>query len=558
MRCGLVRDDSPVSEFSNPLPVAHLSLQPGSFNKVDAKALQMAKEQLLGVKKSLYKTEVKLVVEDDKILTVSSSRKQEISETAFSNEVENVSLEEEGGHKEKVIIAQSADDAIDSGEDEEEAKQGEASEEMQAPNEGEKTSDCYKCLFEQFDAAKKTEAIADPVWWRIADLTNRSELNIPDEHFYALQKEIHSRLNVKISKTAETLLTALAKLPQDELVRIATSFYVDGSKHVLAHLSSLRIPKQVSTEERLNAWILDIDLAEETETLTELANLKCDDGEVVWIFKVIAKMQVLVYVLFENLQYGIPGEALSERDIDVLYCSVFFETLRDVVSVHFGEICSRASRERKQQTIDASSEGSKVDWLFCHRHYGENSKWGREFGLMENSSIKLDNDAKIAEDKIKGILNMRDMLKALNLALPKEGVSTAIDQARKKILLPGVLFRMEFPYRRVLSQSRRKSMIFTWPSIVASLKDFCFGLRARDQTRKSSESRRKEEKMDDRARSAYWAHSEKKEAPNCVGEQGKERLAFDLFCNGTYRLNDICPAHDVPNPICLSHTHKPF
>src|SRR4051812_16303156 len=41
---------------------------------------------------------------------------------------------------------------------------------------------------------------------------------------------------------------------------------------------------------------------------------------------------------------------------------------------------------------------------------------------------------------IKGELNMRDMLKALNLTLPEEGVSAVIDQARKKILLPGVFF----------------------------------------------------------------------------------------------------------------------
>jgi len=55
---------------------------------------------------------------------------------------------------------------------------------------------------------------------------------------------------------------------------------------------------------------------------------------------------------------------------------------------------------------------------------------------MENASIKPDNHA---GDMIKGELNMRDMLKALNLTLLEEGVSAVIDQARK-ILLPGLFF----------------------------------------------------------------------------------------------------------------------
>jgi hypothetical protein len=59
--------------------------------------------------------------------------------------------------------------------------------------------------------------------------------------------------------------------------------------------------------------------------------------------------------------------------------------------------------------------------------------------LVENASHKPDNHAKISDDRIKGQLGLRDMLKSLTRGLP-EGISTTLDEARKKILLPSVFF----------------------------------------------------------------------------------------------------------------------
>ncbi|RUS25305.1 hypothetical protein BC938DRAFT_472353 [Jimgerdemannia flammicorona] len=86
-----------------------------------------------------------------------------------------------------------------------------------------------------------------------------------------------------------------------------------------------------------------------------------------------------------------------------------------------GEIVSRASRNRRTNALDASSEaeGYHIDWLFTvyfdsQRHDLANDlTWGQEFSLCERAGSKIENGKKLLNNTLKVQKTLRDMHRTL-------------------------------------------------------------------------------------------------------------------------------------------------
>ncbi|CAG8705149.1 2964_t:CDS:10 [Funneliformis mosseae] len=158
-----------------------------------------------------------------------------------------------------------------------------------------------------------------------------------------------------------------------------------------------------------------------------------------------------VYYIIELLHYTynmidkkIPQRENSERDIDVIFKSHMFSCFDDIMDSHFGEMVSRASRQRRTQAIDASdkAEGYHLDWLFTRHDLARDLTWGREFSLCERAGSKIENGRKILDNTLKVQKTLRDMHQTLLETLSNAGggaVPVKVAQAFRKLLLPGFI-----------------------------------------------------------------------------------------------------------------------
>ncbi|CAG8785674.1 6304_t:CDS:2, partial [Gigaspora rosea] len=101
----------------------------------------------------------------------------------------------------------------------------------------------------------------------------------------------------------------------------------------------------------------------------------------------------------------IPQRENSERDIDVIFKSHMFSCFDKIMDFRFGEIVSRASRQRHILAIGASdkAEGYHTDWLFTILPRGKN------FSFCEKAGSKIENGRKILDNTFKVQKTLRDM-----------------------------------------------------------------------------------------------------------------------------------------------------
>ncbi|CAI2195320.1 18237_t:CDS:2, partial [Funneliformis geosporum] len=127
---------------------------------------------------------------------------------------------------------------------------------------------------------------------------------------------------------------------------------------------------------------------------------------------------------YNMIDKKIPQRENSERDIDVIFKSHMFSCFDDIMDLHFGEMVSRASRQRRTQAIDASdkAEGYHLDWLFTRHDLARDLTWGREFSLCERAGSKIE----------------MTLLETLSNA-GGGAVPVKVAQAFRKLLLPGFI-----------------------------------------------------------------------------------------------------------------------
>ncbi|RUS29662.1 hypothetical protein BC938DRAFT_480394 [Jimgerdemannia flammicorona] len=146
----------------------------------------------------------------------------------------------------------------------------------------------------------------------------------------------------------------------------------------------------------------------------------------------------------EMLDKGIPQRNNSERDIDIAIKAHIFSCLDNILDKHYGEIVSRASRNRRTLAIGASknAEGYHVDWLFTRHDLAKDSAWGREFSLCERAGSTVENRQKISSDTMKVQKTLRDMHQSLYNAITEAGngaLSKSVLNQTTKLLMPGFI-----------------------------------------------------------------------------------------------------------------------
>ncbi|CAG8601311.1 4881_t:CDS:2, partial [Paraglomus occultum] len=112
----------------------------------------------------------------------------------------------------------------------------------------------------------------------------------------------------------------------------------------------------------------------------------------------------------------------SERDIDIFIKRHIFSCLDNVLDSHFGEMVSRASRDRRAVAVDAQKPQRDIIWTGCLRHdLAKDLPYGREFSLCERTGSKIDNERKILSNTLKAQKTLRDMHRTLIEAISADG-----------------------------------------------------------------------------------------------------------------------------------------
>ncbi|RUP42975.1 hypothetical protein BC936DRAFT_137816 [Jimgerdemannia flammicorona] len=184
-----------------------------------------------------------------------------------------------------------------------------------------------------------------------------------------------------------------------------------------------------------------------------------DVGYIIELLRYVMYLLLLLIIRCEMIQKGIPQRNNSERDIDIFVKRHVFACMDSIVDNHFGEVVSRASRERRTGAQDSceNAEGYHIDWLFTvwfpwdffavgiriihlqnphlQRHdLGRELPWGREFSLCERAGSRISNDKKVFLDTLRVQKTLRDMHQSL-----METITAAVLYASPKLLMPGFM-----------------------------------------------------------------------------------------------------------------------
>jgi len=170
--------------------------------------------------------------------------------------------------------------------------------------------------------------------------------------------------------------------------------------------------------------------------LGDLQEEDCLDDDVGYIFE-------LLRYACQWIKKTIPQRHNSERDIDVFVKTHVFSCFDGVADQHFGEMVSRASRDRRANALDSpdNAEGYHIDWMFT-RHDLSNESWGQEFSMCERAGSKLESKSKILSDTLKVQKTIRDMHQALIKDISAAGngaVSKPVLNASMKLVMPGFI-----------------------------------------------------------------------------------------------------------------------
>ncbi|RUS27434.1 hypothetical protein BC938DRAFT_483254 [Jimgerdemannia flammicorona] len=217
-----------------------------------------------------------------------------------------------------------------------------------------------------------SENSVNPLWWRIIDLSfsgvNPTISSSDQEAAHALVRAV-LRVGQQdewtvLQAPAERCLKSLAKLTTKQLKKVAKLVRPMGTSGAI-----LQIQQMLKTggEEEMNLFVVkDNPDLQDDEQDNETFLINKDD----YLDDDVAYILDLLRYIYEMITLGIPSRENSERDIDIFVNSHIFSCFNGILDNHFGEIVSRASRERRK--------GARHD-------LAKDLTWGREFSLCERA-----------------------------------------------------------------------------------------------------------------------------------------------------------------------------
>ncbi|CAG8601543.1 12733_t:CDS:10, partial [Funneliformis caledonium] len=226
-----------------------------------------------------------------------------------------------------------------------------------------------KFLISQTDPSSRYKSSLSPIWWRIIDASDpkiTSDL-LTEADMSELIAVFASVLNVGnptedwaiLEPSVERCLQALAKLDNDHLSRVGKIVQLEGSHGAILEIQ--KIMKNVETSSLSVSLFGDEDTNDKVKPTPSVEEKDYLNPDVQFILD-------LVRFTCEMLAKGIPQRKYSERDVDVFIKRHLFSCFDNILDSHFGEMVSRASRDRRVGAIDTpeTTEGYHTDWMFTN------------------------------------------------------------------------------------------------------------------------------------------------------------------------------------------------
>jgi len=300
-------------------------------------------------------------------------------------------------------------------------------------------------LTSQTDPSDRYESSLNPIWWRIIDASDLKSTSdfLTEADMSDLVAVFASALNVghptedwtTLEPSVERCLQALAKLDNDHLSKVGKIVALEGF-----HGAILEIQKMVKNVETSSLSVSLFDDEDTNDKVKPTSSIEEED----YLNPDVQFILDLIRFTCEMLAKGIPQRKNSERDIDVFIKRHLFSCFDNILDSHFGEMVSRASRDRRAGAMDApeTAEGYHLDWMFTKHDLAKDLPYGREFSLCERTGSRIENERKILSNTLKAQKTLRDMHRTLVEAISVEGggmLSKQVLGATTKLLMPGFL-----------------------------------------------------------------------------------------------------------------------
>ncbi|CAG8509376.1 19185_t:CDS:10 [Rhizophagus irregularis] len=302
-----------------------------------------------------------------------------------------------------------------------------------------------KFLISQMDPSARYESSLSPIWWRIIDASDLKSTSdfLTEADMSDLVAVFASALNVGhptedwtiLEPSVERCLQALAKLDNNHLNKVGKIVPLEGFHGAILEIQ--KMVKNVETSSLSVSLFGDEDTNDKVKPTSSVEEEDYLNPDVQFILD-------LIRFTCEMLMKGIPQRKNSERDIDVFIKRHLFSCFDNILDSHFGEMVSRASRDRRAGAMDApeTAEGYHLDWMFTKHDLAKDLPYGREFSLCERTGSRIENERKILSNTLKAQKTLRDMHRTLVEAISVEGggmLSKQVLRATTKLLMPGFL-----------------------------------------------------------------------------------------------------------------------
>ncbi|CAB4468629.1 unnamed protein product [Rhizophagus irregularis] len=282
-----------------------------------------------------------------------------------------------------------------------------------------------KFLISQMDPSARYESSLSPIWWRIIDASDLKSTSdfLTEADMSDLVAVFASALNVGhptedwtiLEPSVERCLQALAKLDNNHLNKVGKIVPLEGFHGAILEIQ--KMVKNVETSSLSVSLFGDEDTNDKVKPTSSVEEEDYLNPDVQFILD-------LIRFTCEMLMKGIPQRKNSERDIDVFIKRHLFSCFDNILDSHFGEMVSRASRDRRAGAMDApeTAEGYHLDWMFTKHDLAKDLPYGREFSLCERTGSRIENERKILSNTLKAQKTLRDMHRTLVEAISVEVV----------------------------------------------------------------------------------------------------------------------------------------
>ncbi|RUP46153.1 hypothetical protein BC936DRAFT_147287 [Jimgerdemannia flammicorona] len=273
-----------------------------------------------------------------------------------------------------------------------------------------------------------TDASHELAHFGVPDILSNADLSSLKLMFVTALNEISW---TSLEPAAERCLQALGKLNTKQLQSIGEMVKEEGIHGAVVEMIKMladfkephRSPRLFSDDEDI---ALQLDFLEE--------DFRHED---------VGYIIELLRYMCEMIQKRIPQRHNSERDIDLFVKRHVFSCMDSIVDSHFGEVVSRASRERRTSAQDSceNAEGYHI-WLFTRHDLGKELPWGREFSLCERAGSRISNDKKVLSNTLRVQKTLRDMHQSLMETITAAGGRHFLKKvlhASPKLLMPGFI-----------------------------------------------------------------------------------------------------------------------